>query len=85
MKRRLAMEHERRDVLLKDLQPEYRGTNVEKVYLAYADTTPMWETAALPPETVIMEMSWLLARESSRSRKLEAENSYLRERLAATG
>ncbi|MDR1088869.1 MAG: hypothetical protein LBL23_06340 [Coriobacteriales bacterium] len=79
------MDDERREALRRDLQPEYRGSNIEKVYLAYADSIPMWETAALPPETVIMEMSWLLARESSRSRKLEAENSYLRERLAATG
>jgi hypothetical protein len=76
------MDSKRKEALLRDLQPQYLGTNVEKVYLAYADSTPMWETAALPPETVIMEMSWLLARESSRSRRLEADNIALKEKLA---
>lgn len=76
------MDNKRKETLLKDLQPQYLGTNVEKVYLAYADSTPMWEKATLPPETVIMEMSWLLARESSRSRRLEAENNALKEKLA---
>jgi hypothetical protein len=34
--------------LLGDLQEEFRGTQVEKVLLAYADVTPMWEIAVVP-------------------------------------
>jgi hypothetical protein len=68
--------------LLADLQEEFRGTQVEKVLLAYVGVTPMWETAAVPQETVIKEMGELLAEAAAKEGKLASENATLRRRLA---
>jgi hypothetical protein len=71
-----------KEKLLADLQEEFRGTQVEKVLLAYADLTPMWETAAIPQETVIKEMGELLAEATAKEGRLASENATLRRRLA---
>jgi hypothetical protein len=71
--------------LLADLQEEFRGTQVEKVLLAYADVPPMWETAAVPQEIVIKEMGELLADATVKKENYASENAALRRRLAKAG
>jgi hypothetical protein len=71
-----------KEKMLGDLQKEFRGTQVEKVFLAYADVTPMWETAAVPQETVIKEMGELLAVATAKESKLTSENATLKRQLA---
>jgi hypothetical protein len=70
-----------KEKLLADLQEEFRGTQVEKVLLAYANVTPMWETAVVPQETVIKEMGELLAEATAKEGRLTSENTLLKRRL----
>jgi hypothetical protein len=57
--------------LLEKLQPEYIGTNIERIYLEAEeeDFVPGWLSAAKPVEQIAKERAWLLADES-RKRKL---------------
>jgi hypothetical protein len=65
------MDDKRKNELLEKLQPEYRDTDIERIYLAAEEDgfIPGWLSAAKPVEQVAKERAELLA-EESRKRKL---------------
>jgi hypothetical protein len=67
------MNNKKKAELLAELQPEYKGTNIEHIYLSAAEEgfVPGWILAAKPVEQVARERAWLLAEESRKRKAAE--------------
>ncbi|MDR3225772.1 MAG: hypothetical protein LBT52_05725 [Clostridiales Family XIII bacterium] len=71
------MDDNGKNKLLEKLQPEYRGTNIERIYLALEEEgfVPGWLSAAKPIEQIATERAELLAEESRKRKSVEKKLS----------
>jgi hypothetical protein len=69
------MDNNKKTKLLKELNPQLKGTAIETAFLStYEDDfVPMWEQAAKPIEQVAQERAELLTQERRKVKKLEAK------------
>jgi hypothetical protein len=67
------MNDKKRNKLIEELQPKYRGADIERIYFAAMeeDFVPGWLSAAKPVEQIAKERAELLAEESWKRKSVE--------------